>query len=90
MRQIKNNKTNNMQNVYIVAKRIALTIVICIPFLFAFAFLTRNIITSNAIQILCFISIMIVAVIIEELVVRLIKKHKSKQVQVEDKKDVFK
>ncbi len=69
MRQTINNN-NNLQNAYKVAKRIAITILICIPFLFAFAFLTRKVITSNALQIFCFIVIMGVAVLIEELIVR--------------------
>ena len=62
------NPNVNMQNAFKVAKRIAITILISIPFLIAFAYLTRKIITSNGLQILCFVLIMGVFVLVEELV----------------------
>ena len=39
-------------------KRISITILCCIPFILIFAYLTRNVITSDAAQIVCFIAIM--------------------------------
>ena len=84
------NPNVNMQNAFKVAKRIAITILISIPFLIAFAYLTRKIITSNGLQILCFVLIMGVFVLVEELVVRAREKRKKKEPQVEEKSDVFK
>ncbi len=70
------------------AKRIAITMLCCLPVLIIFAFLMRNIITNNAIQILCFVLIMGVVVLVEELIYRKAKKKKEK-IQKENK-DVFK
>ena len=72
------NRNEMYENGMKVAKRIAITMLCCVPFLIIFAYLTRNVITSNGLQILCFVLIMGVVVLIEELV------------EVEDKKDVFK
>ena len=70
-----------------VGKRIAMTIVICIPVIILFAYLTRNVITSNVLQVVCFMFIMGTAVFVEELVAR--KKEKNrKEVEIE-KRDVF-
>ena len=84
------NPNTNMQNAFKVAKRIAITILISIPFLLAFAFLTRKVITSNGLQILCFVLIMGVFVLVEELIVRAKERRKKKEAQVEEKTDVFK
>ena len=81
------NRNEMYENGMKVAKRIAITMICCVPFLIIFAYLTRNVITSNGLQILCFVLIMGVAVLIEELIARRKKKNK---VEVEDKKDVFK
>ncbi len=81
------NRNEMYENGMKVAKRIAITMLCCVPFLIIFAYLTRNVITSNGLQILCFVLIMGVAVLIEELIARRKKKNK---VEVEDKKDVFK
>lgn len=85
------NKPNiDMQNAIKVAKRIAITVVVCIPFLLAFAYLTRNVITSNGLQIFCFFIILAVVVLIEELITRaVIKRKKSKPEIEQDKTDVF-
>ena len=85
------NKPNiDMQNAIKVAKRIAITLVVCIPFLLAFAYLTRNVITSNGLQIFCFFIILAVVVLIEELITRaVIKRKKSKPEIEQDKTDVF-
>ena len=81
------NRNEMYENGMKVAERIAITMLCCVPFLIIFAYLTRNVITSNGLQILCFVLIMGVVVLIEELIARRKKKNK---VEVEDKKDVFK
>lgn len=82
-------KTQNEQveNAFKVAKRIGITMLCCIPVLVAFGYLTRKVITSNALQILCFILIMGVAVLVEELVAR--KREKAKKEKQGENKDVF-
>ena len=79
-----------MKNTIKVAKRISITILICIPFLIVFAYLTRNIITTSWLQIICFIVVMGVAVLIEEIVVRKNEARKAAKEMLEGKKDVFK
>lgn len=71
-----------------VAKRIAITILCCIPFILVFAYLTRRVITSNVVQVLCFMLIMGVVVAVEEVIAR--RKEKQKELEVETKRDVFK
>lgn len=72
------------------AKRIAWTVVCCIPIVIIFGYLTREVITSNALQIICFAVIFGIAVLIEELI------YNKKQKEIEQKhkdnqhKDVFK
>ena len=71
-------------------KRIALAIVFCIPVVIAFGYITRNVITSNALQIICFMVIFGLGVLIEETI------YYKKQKKLEEKqknnkpKDVFK
>lgn len=85
---IQNNEV--MQNAMKVAKRITITILVCIPFIIVFAYLTRNVITANWLQILCFTLIFGVAVLIEEVVVRKREARKQAKEMLEGKKDVFK
>lgn len=74
-----------------IAKRIGITILCCIPVLIIFAYLTRGIITNDAVQIICFMIIMVVAVVIEELVTkRLNQKREAKKLLRKDNRDVFK
>lgn len=73
-----------------VAKRIAITMLCCIPALIIFGYLTRNIITSDFWQIFCFVIIMGIAVVIVEVVARSREQKKAEQAQFETKKDVFK
>ena len=73
-----------------VAKRIAITMLCCLPVLIVFAYLTRNIITSNFWQIFIFIIIMGLAVLIEELITRTKEKRKQADELLGTKKDVFK
>ena len=87
MRRV-NNRDEAYKNIMKVAKRIAITILCCVPFIIVFGYLTRNVITSDALQIVCFTLIMGIAVLIEELVVR--TKEKKQKEEVETKRDVFK
>ena len=72
------------------AKRIALTILFCIPVVAVFGYFTRNVITNNVLQILCFTLIMGVGVLIEELIYS--KRQKKLDEKKKDNKhvDVFK
>ena len=82
-----NNRDEAYKNIMKVVKRIAITILCCIPILFVFSYLTRNVITSNALQIVCFTIIMGIAVAIVEVVAR--AKEKQKAEEIETKRDVF-
>ena len=83
-----NKKNDPYKNVFRVAKRIAITILCCIPVMAIFAYLTRNIIKSDALQVLCFMFIMGIAVAIVEVVAR--EREKQKEEIIETKRDVFK
>ena len=83
-----NNRDEIYRNIMKVGKRVALTILCCVPIMIVFGYLTRNIITSNALQIVCFMLIMGIAVAIVEVVAR--AKEKAKAEEVETKRDVFK
>ncbi len=87
MRKV-NGRDEAYKNIMKVAKRIAITILCCIPVIIIFGYLTRNIITSDALQIVCFTLIMGVAVAVEEVIVR--AKEKRQKEEVETKRDVFK
>ena len=87
MRRV-NNRDQAFKNIMKVGKRIAITIACCIPVIIVFGYLTRNIITSDALQILCFTLIMGVAVAVVEIVAR--AKEKAKAEEIETKRDVFK
>lgn len=85
---MRDNRDEVYDNAMKVAKRIAITMLCCVPFLLVFAYLMRNVITSSGLQIFIFVLIMGVVVLIEELIVRRRKRCESKV--EEDKKDVFK
>ena len=85
-----NQQNETFKNAMKVAKRIAITMLCCLPVLLIFGYLTRNIITSDVIQIICFVIIMGTAVVIVELVARTKEKKKAERAQFETKKDVFK
>ena len=87
MRRV-NNIDNKYQGVFKVAKRIAITILCCIPVMVLFGYFTRNIIKSDALQIVCFMLIMGIAVAVVEVVFR--AKEKAKSEEIETKRDVFK
>ena len=67
-------------------KRIAITMLCCLPALIIFGYLTRNIITSNAAQVAIYVAVMGIAVLIVELVM---KKKQDNKPEIEDV-DVFK
>ena len=74
-----------------IGKRIAITILICIPLLILFGYYTINIITADCAQILIFMVIMGLAVTIEELVAkRKEQKKEAQEILKEPKEDVFK
>ena len=83
------NNTNNQQfnNLLKVGKRIAITMLVCVPFLILFGYFTRNVITQNWLQIIIFIVVMGVAVLIEEIIAR---KREKKKTEVTKDYDVFK
>ncbi len=86
----RNSNDEMVKNAYKVAKRIAITVVSTIPFLIVFAYLMRNIITSDALQIASFVLILGVVVLIVEIIAR-VREKKKKEIEIlEDKKDVFK
>jgi len=89
MRKI-NGRDEAYKNIVKVAKRIAITILCCIPVVVVFGYLTRNIITSDALQVVCFMLIMGIAVAVVEVIFRAKEKAKKEQEIVEPKKDVFK
>ena len=89
MRKI-NGRDEAYQNIIKVTKRIAITILCCVPVMIVFGYLMRNIIPSNVTQIICFIVIMGKAVLIEEFVARKKEKQKKEDELINPKKDVFK
>ena len=89
MRKV-NERDKAYQNIIKVTKRIAITILCCVPVMIVFGYLMRNIIPSNVTQIICFIVIMGTAVLIEEFVARKKEKQKKEDELINPKKDVFK
>lgn len=87
MRRV-NSRDEAYKKAFKVAKRIAITILCSLPVLIIFGYLTRKVITSDALQIVCFMLIMGVAVAIVEVVAR--AKEKAKEQEIETKRDVFK
>ena len=85
---MRDNRINEFNNLKKVVKRIAIAMLVCIPICILFGYFTRNIIKSDALQIICFMAIMGIGVLISEIVAR--AKEKQKKETVETKKDVFK
>ena len=82
------NKNDAYKNVVKVVKRIAITIFCCVPVMILFGYFTRNVITSDVVQVLCFMLIMGTAVAVVELIAR--AKEKQQKEEIETKRDVFK
>ena len=87
MRKI-NSRDEAYKNIMKVAKRIAITILCCVPVMIIFGYLTRKVITSDVAQIICFVLIMAVAVTVVEIIAR--AKEKKQKEEIETKRDVFK
>ena len=87
MRKV-NDRNEAYKNIMKVAKRIAITVLCCVPVMIIFGYLTRNVIKSNALQIVCFMLIMSVAVAVVEVIAR--AKEKKQKEEIETKRDVFK
>ena len=83
-----NGRNEVYKSIMKVAKRIAITILCCVPVMVIFGYLTRNLIKSDALQIVCFMLIMGIAVAIVEVIAR--AKEKEKEQEIETKRDVFK
>ena len=86
---MRNQKNEIMGNAMKVAKRIAITILCCLPVLLIFSYFTEGFITSRVARVICFMLIMGVAVLIEELIARKREKEKVEKEIIETKKDVF-
>lgn len=87
---MRDNRNETYQKMMKTAKRIAIEILISLPVCVIFAYLTRNVITSDFLQIVCFIVIMGVAVLIGELAYKHKQQKKEAQEILNPKKDVFK
>ena len=87
---MRDNRNESYQKMMKTAKRIAMEILISLPVCIVFAYLTRNVITSDALQIVCFMVIMGVAVLIGELAYKRKQQKKEAQEILIPKKDVFK
>lgn len=83
----KNEQQEIMLNAMRVAKRVAITIICCIPVMIAFGYLTRNVITSSFVQIVIFMAFMSIVVAIEEVIAR--KREKNKKERIVENRDVF-
>jgi len=87
---MRDNRNESYQKMMKTAKRIAMEILISLPVCIVLAYLTRNVITSDALQIVCFMVIMGVAVLIGELAYKRKQQKKQAQEILKPKKDVFK
>ena len=87
---MRDNRNETYQKMMKTAKRIALEILISLLICIIFAYLTRNLITNDFLQIVCFMVIMAVAVLIGELVYKRKQQKKQAQEILNPKKDVFK
>ena len=87
---MRDNRNETYKNMMKTAKRIALEILISLPICIIFAYLTRNVITSDVLQVICFMVIMAVAVLIGELVYKRKQQKRQAQEILNPKKVVFK
>lgn len=84
-----NTRNEMYKKILKVGKRVAITILCCLPFIILFAYLMRDKLTSNFWQIFIFVCFMAIVVFVEEIIAR--AREKKKQAEVLDtKKDVFK
>ena len=87
---MRDNRIEKFENLKKVVKRIAITMLVCIPICILFGYFTQNLIKSDALQIVCFMAIMGLGVLIVEIIARKREKKKQEQSILETKKDVFK
>ena len=87
---MRDNRNETYKNMMKVAKRIAIEILISLPICIIFAYLTKDFIKSDFLQIVCFMVIMSVAVVIGELIYKRKQQKKEAQELIKPKKDVFK
>lgn len=87
---MRNTQNETVQNAMKVAKRIAITMFCCLPFMLVFAYLLRNILNKDIYQILFFMAFLAIVVVIEEIVSRKAEKRKKLKQEIEPTKDVFK
>lgn len=85
---MRDNRFEQFNNLKKVVKRIALTIVVCIPVCILFGYFTQSFIKSDTLQVVCFMAIMGLSVLIVEIVARKKEKRKKEEI-LETKKDVF-
>lgn len=85
---MRDNRNESFQSMMKIAKRIAIEILISLPFCIVFGYLTRNYI-KGFLQVLCFMIIMAVAVVIGELIYKYKQKKKLRQEILNPKRDVF-
>lgn len=87
---MRNTQNETVQNAMKVAKRIAITMLCCLPFMLVFAYLLRNVLNKDIYQILFFMAFLAIVVVIEEIVSRKAEKRKKLKQEIEPTKDVFK
>ncbi len=73
-----------------VGKRIAITILCCVPFLIVVSYLLRNVLTSDTLWIIIYMITFGGAVLIEELISRSKEKRKKMRAELHEDEDVFK
>ena len=84
-----NTRNEMYKKILKVGKRVAITILCCLPFIILFAYLMRDKLKSDFWQIFIFVCFMAIVVFVEEIIAR--AREKKKQAEVLDtKKDVFK
>lgn len=84
-----NTRNEMYKKIMKVGKRVAITILCCLPFIILFAYLMRDKLKSDFWQIFIFACFMAIVVFVEEIIAR--NREKKKQAEVLDtKKDVFK
>ena len=87
---MRDNRNDLYKNFMKVAKRVAITILCCIPICILFGYFTRTVITSSVWQCVCFIAIMGTGVLIVEVIARAKEKRQQEEAKHSTKKDVFK
>lgn len=84
------NRSETFNRMLKTAKRIAIEILISLPVCVEFGYLTKDVITKDFLQILCYIGFMLVAVVVGELIYRYKQKKKLAQQIENPKRDVYK